>query len=184
MIIYKRAETEKELRQILDLQKKNLPEHLTDEQKNSQGFVTVNHDFETLHKMNSLEQSMIAKDGDNLAGYLLAMKTELRNDIPVLIPMFNIFDELKYEDRKLSDYNYIVVGQVCVAEGYRGQGILDKMYAEYNRQLSPKYDFAITEVIVENQRSVNAHRRVGFEFLHNYISPEGNNWDIVIWDWK
>ena len=192
MITYKAVESENELRQILSLQKKNLIENLSKEQIDSQGFVTVNHDFETLAKMNNLEKSIIAKDlAKDLAqdegaviGYLLAMRPELRNDIPVLVPMFNIFDKLEYKNRKLSEYNYIVVGQVCIADGYRGKGILDESYAEYKSQLSGKYDFAITEIITENQRSINAHKRIGFELLHNYTSPDKRNWDIVLWDWK
>ena len=184
MIQYKQAETENELRQILSLQKNNLPQNLSEEQKNSQGFVTVNHEFAALDKMNKLEKSIIAKEGNTVAGYLLAMRTELRNDVPVLVPMFNIFDKLEYKGKRLSEYNYIVVGQVCVAEGYRGKGILDEMYRKYKKQLSSKYDFALTEIITENQRSINAHKRIGFKPLHNYTSPDSRNWDIVIWDWK
>ncbi len=184
MIIYTLSETEEELKQILELQKSNLPQNLTEEQIQSQGFVTVNHSIEILKKMNALEKSIIAKDGDKVIAYLLAMRTELRNDIPVLVPMFNIFDKLEYKNRKLSEYNYIVVGQVCVEEEYRGKGILDECYIQYKKQLSGRYDFAITEIVTENQRSINAHKRIGFELLHNYISPDKRKWDIVLWDWK
>lgn len=184
MVIYKTAKTDTELSQILELQKKNLPQNITEEQKISQGFVTVNHDFETLKKMNLLEPAIIAKESDSVIGYLLAMKPELRNEIEVLVPMFNIFDTITYKAKNLSKYNYIVVGQVCVAEGYRGKGILDAMYKEYKRVLSPKYDFALTEIITDNLRSVNAHKRIGFELLHRYTSPDTRNWDIILWDWK
>ncbi|MBS1493755.1 MAG: GNAT family N-acetyltransferase [Bacteroidetes bacterium] len=183
MFEYKQAETDKELKQILELQKKNLPKNLTGEQKNSQGFVTVNHDFDTLHKMNLLENAVIAKADDSVIGYLLAMRPELRNDIEVLVPMFNTFDKLEYKGKQLSDYNYIVVGQVCVAREYRGVGILDEMYKKYKELLSGKYDFAVTEIDTENLRSINAHKRIGFDLLHNYTSPDKRNWDIIIWDW-
>lgn len=132
--------------------------------------------------MNSLEQSIIAKNGDSVVGYLLAMRQELRNDIPVLIPMFEIFDNLEYNNKKLGEYNYIVVGQVCIAEQYRGKGILDAMYFEYKKQLSSKYDFAITEIDTKNTRSIKAHERIGFKRLHNYTSPDGKNWEIVLWE--
>ena len=47
------AKTDNDLRQILDLQQKNLPKHLSDNEQMTQGFVTLEHDFEMLKKMNS-----------------------------------------------------------------------------------------------------------------------------------
>jgi hypothetical protein len=183
MITYKHSETNEELSQILELQKKNLPQNLTSEQKIKQSFVTVNHNFDTIHKMNLLENAVIATADDFVIGYLLAMRPELRNDIEVLVPMFNTFDKLEYKTKPLKDYNYIVVGQVCIAKEYRGVGILDGMYKEYKNLLSKKYDFALTEINTTNLRSINAHKRIGFELLHNYTSHDGKNWDIIIWDW-
>lgn len=43
MIEYTTAKTNEEILQILELQKSNLPQNLTDEQKATQGFVTVLH---------------------------------------------------------------------------------------------------------------------------------------------
>ena len=97
MIVYTTAKTNEDILQILELQKSNLPQNLTDEQKATQGFVTVVHSFDTLKKMNTMEQSIIAKDDDRVIGYLLAMTRESKNDIPVLIPMFDIFDNVMYQ---------------------------------------------------------------------------------------
>ena len=69
MIVYTTAKTDNDIRQIIELQKSNLPQNLTEEQKNSQGFVTVVHSFETLKKMNDAEASIIAKDGEKVIGY-------------------------------------------------------------------------------------------------------------------
>ena len=73
MIVYTTAKSNEEIQQILELQKSNLAQNLTSEQITTQGFVTVNHSFDTLKKMNSIEQSIIAKDNDRVIGYLLAM---------------------------------------------------------------------------------------------------------------
>lgn len=48
IIIYKRAETTKELNQILELQRANIPSVISREEKTTEGFVTVYHDFEIL----------------------------------------------------------------------------------------------------------------------------------------
>ncbi len=184
MIVYTTAETNEDILQILELQKHNLPQNLTEEQIAAQGFVTVIHNFDILKKMNVIEQSIIAKDDDRVIGYLLAMTGESRNDIPVLIPMFNAFDTVMFGNRKIAEYKYIIVGQVCIAEGWRGQGILDNCYLEYKRHFSKKYDFAVTEIMDKNKRSLNAHRRIGFVTIHNYQDTAGDKWSIVLWDWR
>ena len=115
-----------------------MPQSLSQEQMDSQGFVTVVHSFETLKKMNDTEASIIAKDGDKVIGYLLAMTNASRDDIPILIPMFEAFDQVIFHDKKIASFNYLVVGQVCVAEGYRGKGILDDCYEAYKEHFKSK----------------------------------------------
>ncbi|MFH4963620.1 hypothetical protein V8G69_01330 [Gaetbulibacter sp. M235] len=63
-IIYKSAETEEELHQILELQRVNIFSVISKEEKLSQGFVTVEHTFEILKAMNDLCPHTIAKDGE------------------------------------------------------------------------------------------------------------------------
>jgi len=183
MIIYTTAKTDDELEQILALQKQNLAVGLTAEQIAAQGFVTVSHSFHELKKMNEIEAHVIAKDGDRVIAYLLAMTVRSRFDIPVLMPMFDLFEQVDFQNKKIADHRYIVVGQVCVAGGYRGKGILDACYAAYNHHLKDKYEFAITEIATRNQRSIRAHKRIGFETIHTYAAPDGEEWNVVVWKW-
>ena len=97
--------------------------------------------------------------------------------------MFAIFDNIYFNNKPVSAYNYIVVGQVCVDKAFRGQGVLDNCYEAYERAFNDKYDFAITEIAVRNNRSINAHKRIGFSQLHSYTAPDGEKWSIVIWKW-
>jgi|RhiMetdeSRZDD1v2_1073273.scaffolds.fasta_scaffold13347_4 predicted GNAT superfamily acetyltransferase len=184
MITYTTSKTDNDLKQILELQKRNLAMNLTREQIASQGFVTVSHSFTDLKKMNHIEEHVIAKHDDRVIAYLLAMTLCSKSDIPVLVPMFDMFEEIEFRNKKVSAYRYIVVGQVCVAEGFRGKGILDTCYATYRDFFETKYDFAITEIASRNQRSLNAHKRIGFETIHEYEAPDGEMWSIVLWNWK
>jgi L-amino acid N-acyltransferase YncA len=183
MITYSTSKTHRDLEQILALQKQNLAAGLTAEQIASQGFVTVSHSFADLQKMNAIEEHVIAKDNDRVIAYILAMTARSRYDIPVLLPMFEMFEQIAWHNKKIAEYRYIVVGQVCVAEGYRGKGVFDACYAAYKDHFKNKYDFAITEIATRNQRSLNAHRRVGFETIHEYQAPDGEDWSIVLWKW-
>ena len=51
-IVYRRAETNEELIQILALQTNNLAHRISEEDIKKEGFVTVHHDFELLKDMN------------------------------------------------------------------------------------------------------------------------------------
>jgi GNAT superfamily N-acetyltransferase len=184
MIEYARSTSADDLNGILHLQRRNLPVALSEDEIRSQGFVTVVHSIQDLDRMNSIEPHIIAKDKAHVIAYLLAMTTQSKDDIPVLRPMFAVFENLHFAGRKLSDCRYIVVGQVCVDKAYRGTGVLDACYAFYRDCLKEKYDFAITEIDVTNTRSLAAHKRIGFQELHRYTSPDKKEWVIVAWEWN
>jgi hypothetical protein len=184
MVTFGKATSISDLEGILHLQKRNLAQGLSIEEIQSQGFVTVDHTFDQLKKLNSIENHIIAKDGDSIVGYVLAMTQQSKSDIPILIPMFDIFNDIIFNGKKVSDYHYIVVGQVCVDKAYRGQGIFDKDYFTYRDFYKDKYDFAITEIATTNTRSLQAHKRIGFKVINSYIAPDKTEWEVVVWDWK
>ena len=184
MIEYTTSSTDKDMLGIIALQKSNLPENLSPEDMQSQGFVTVVHSFEVLKKMNGIEQNIVAKDNDKVVAYLLAMTEKSKNDIPILLPMFALFEKIMLQGKPLAAYKYLVVGQVCVSKDYRGQGILDNCYAAYKKHFKDKYDFAVTEIATKNLRSVKAHERIGFKEIHRYAEPGKEEWSVVIWDWN
>jgi hypothetical protein len=182
MIRYTTSDTRAELEGILTLQKANLPYALSHEEIRSQGFVTVSHTYAQLEGLNNIEKHIIGKDGDNVIAYLLAMTKQSAGDIPVLIPMFEIFNNIIHRGKRVNEYNYIVIGQACVGKDYRGQGVFDEIYKAYRNHFIKKYDFAITEIDSTNERSMRAHERVGFKVVHEY-KDGGKNWLVVLWDW-
>jgi hypothetical protein len=183
MIVYTTSQDDKDLTGILDLQRRNLARNLDQSEIKSQGFVTVLHRLSDLQKMNAIEPHIIARDNDAVVAYLLAMTEKSKMDIPVLIPMFDLFESIQYKNKSLSQYHYMVVGQVCVDKKYRGQGVLDKCYDLYINTFKQRYDFAITEIATSNQRSLNAHKRIGFKTIHEYVAPDGESWAIVVLEW-
>jgi hypothetical protein len=182
MLEYKRVSTDEELHQLLALQKRNLKSNLSAEDIASQGFVTANHSFNDIHKMHLIEPSIITKDESKVVSYVLAMTEASKTEIPALVPMFEMFGQIDFKGKKITDYRYIVVGQVCVDFAYRGQKIFDNAYAFYKSSFSDKYQFAITEIATENIRSLKAHKRVGFENIHEFTDVFGIEWAIVVWE--
>lgn len=184
MIHFTQAHTDDDLAQIAALQVANLPKNLSPEEVAQQGFVTIDHGVALLKKMNEQEKHVVAKDGTQVIGYLLAMTEAAKHEIPVLFPMFEVFNNCDFGGRKIAGYRYLVVGQVCMAKTYRGQGILDQCYAAYRDFYAGKYDFAITEIDLNNPRSLKAHKRIGFEEALRYRAEDGHEWVVVIWDWR
>ncbi|MFI5155358.1 MAG: GNAT family N-acetyltransferase [Chitinophagales bacterium] len=172
-----------ELREIADLQKRFLRGVTSQEEEREQGFLTVEHSLETLEQMHRLEPSIIAKENGQLAGYALTMPRACGAMIPVLVPMFHIFPEIVYGYRPINDYNFYVMGQICVDKPFRGLGVFDLLYQKHREVYSHKYDFIVTEISLRNHRSMKAHQRVGFKLLHVYTDPL-DEWAVVIWDWR
>lgn len=184
MITYNRSTTDIELSEILALQKMNLKENITGNEMQSQGFLTVSHTLADLKALNNYEQHLIIKDDEKVIGYLLAMTNHSKHDIPILIPMFEIFEKISFMGKLISAYNYIVVGQVCIDKNYRGQGILNNAYDAYRKYFSEKCDFAITEISTSNTRSLNAHKKIGFKEIYLYTDFNDIEWSVVIWNWN
>lgn len=175
--------TEGDLHQVLALQQANLSTRVSADVAQSQGFVTVQHNFDLLKAMNEAIPQVIAKDGDQVVGYALVMLPSFQDLIPVLKPMFLMFENMDYKGKKLVDYQYYVMGQVCVAEGYRGMGVFDGLYRQHKELYSPRFDFVATEIASRNTRSIRAHQRVGFQAIHTF-EDETDHWKIVVWDWQ
>jgi ribosomal protein S18 acetylase RimI-like enzyme len=165
---------ERELRQIIDLQRRNLPRSLGERELGAQGFVTVEHTIDVLRRMHALAPSIVAKDGDELAGYALVMPVECRTLLPVLEPMFQ---RLVAFPRR-----FYVMGQICVAKPYRGRGVFDLLYAAHREHLGRQFDACVTEVSVRNPRSLRAHARVGFEEIERYRDAT-DEWVLLAWNW-
>ncbi len=178
-ITYRAATGDNDLQAIMQLQKINLPAKITAEELKEQGFVTVDHDMETLRDMNTPFGHSTAWDGNTLAGYALVMETRFRDRIPILFPMFELLDGVACQGKPLQEWAYFVMGQVCVAKPYRGSGVFAGLYRDMQERLSGDFDFIITEISTRNPRSIRAHEKVGFQNIHEYTDPWGEHWVVV-----
>lgn len=172
-----------ELEQILALQRKNLKQALSAEEMRSQGFVTAEHDLAALERMHALAPSIVAHHDSELVAYALMMPRECRALLPVLEPMFDLFDRLDYRGRPLNDYRFYVMGQICIDKAHRGRGLFEQLYHGHRERYRERFDLLLTEVSARNLRSLRAHERVGFQTLHTYRDAT-DEWAVVLWDWN
>ncbi len=175
------AQTDDDLRQILDLQAMNHKSNISEATKREQGFVTVRHSWEQIVLLHHTTPQIIAKDGDRVAAYALAMLPALGESIPDLQPMFSLFTQIRWQGSTLSDSRYYAMGQICVAEEYRGQGAFEGLYQKHRELYSPDFDLLITEVSTNNTRSMRAHERVGFRTIHVH-QDHVDTWNVIAWE--
>lgn len=173
MIRFTQASTTNQLEQILWLQQQNLPKNLTPAQIESEGFLTVEHSLSVLKEMNNECGHIIALENEEVVAYALCMHPKFAESIEVLKPMFHEINQVVQGKN-----NYMVMGQICVAKSYRGQGLFGRLYETMKEKLPAGFDTIITEVDAKNQRSLHAHKAVGFTELKKY-SSDGKDWSLI-----
>ncbi len=172
-IEFTRASRQEELEEILTLQEQNLASDLTEEEIEKEGFVTVSHTLDLLSKMNVVCPHIIAKDKGRVIGYALCMHPDFSREIPVLLSMFEQIREVVPKDQ-----SYMVMGQVCIDQAYRGKGVFRGLYKTMKRSLSSSFELIVTEVDSTNLRSLNAHCAIGFRNLLSYPA-DGRQWHLI-----
>jgi ribosomal protein S18 acetylase RimI-like enzyme len=170
---YTRASTIKELEEILELQKQNLPNQLTKQEIEKEGFLTISHTLDLLTRMNAMYPHIIAKSKNKVVGYALCMHPSFSKEIPVIQSMFKEIRQFLSKDE-----SFMVMGQICVDKEYRGQGIFRGLYAAMKNAVSGNFNYIITEVDSTNIRSLNAHYAVGFTLLKTY-SADDKIWKLI-----
>ena len=173
MIVYKRASQQEELKQILQLQRDNLPSVLSEALQKKEGFVTVHHDFAMIHEMNEVCPHIIVTDGHQVIGYALCMHPKFGDTIDILKPMFHEIQKVLSHEEP-----FMVMGQICISKDFRRQGIFRGIYDFMLKELEAEFSRIITEVDTKNTRSLEAHLAVGFTPLARYHS-HNRDWALI-----
>lgn len=179
------TETDQDLRDILALQRQNHVSQLPADVQAREGFVTLQYTLAELQQLHAAAPSIIARADGRLVGYALAAVPAVRGLVPPLDELFAMVETLPYHGRPLADHPYYLMGQICVAEGYRGMGLFDQLYQAHRATYSSQYQLLVTDIAARNTRSLRAHQRVGFQALHRFLDPVSEQeWVVVGWDWQ
>jgi L-amino acid N-acyltransferase YncA len=175
--------TEEELQQILSLSHLNIRNSVSATEQFSEGFITWNYSYELLKKMQDLHPHIIIKEDEKVLGYALVALKEARYFHRDLEAMIRKLESLQYNGDPLSQYQYYVMGQVCIDKACRGKGLFAMLYQKHKELFQKEYDFVITEISAQNSRSLRAHEKIGFETIHTY-RDDLDEWNVVLWDWR
>ena len=176
----KLASTESELIQIKKLQNQNLRENLSINKSIEEGFLTAKYTLSYLKEINQKSPAIILKQ-KRVIGYALAVTAGVAKNHLLLNSLFTIFNKQIYNNQLIGDQSYIVVGQLCIDENYRGMGYVEKLYSLF-RETYSSYRYCITAIDSKNNRSKKAHERCGFKKIGN-LKLNKSPGDIVIWEW-
>lgn len=175
--------TQEELQQIYALNQQNLKQNITAEEHEREGFVSWLYSMDLLRQIHQLAPSIIVKDDDKVVGYALTTLPEARPFHQDLEEMFQGLETVTYEGQSLFSYRFYCMGQICIAKGYRGQGLVHSLYQKHKEVYSPHYNFLLTEISSRNPRSQKAHGKVGFRTIH-IRTDAVDEWNVVVWDWE
>lgn len=167
---------------ILDLQRRNLRQSLSEHQQAQDGFVYVEHDLPLLTRMAAQSPQAIALADARVVGYSLSMRPSMAEWLPALKPMFEQFERMHWRGRRLGDFSYVVGGQVCVDPDWRGRGLIGALYTCIRDAAGPEVELCMTEIALRNTVSRRAHERIGFVEVGRY-SDAHEDWSVVAWPW-
>jgi hypothetical protein len=174
------ARTDAHLEGILDLQRRNHVEEVAADVQATDGFVFVRHTLPLLRRMAAASPQAIALHDGRVVGYCLSLVPAMQAEVPVLAPMFAQFERMRFEGRPLRDCRYVVGGQVCVDRGFRGQGLLARLYRQVGDAMAGACELCVTEIATRTAVSVRAHEKMGFEAIGTYCDGR-EDWVIVAW---
>ena len=175
------ASTDRHLADILALQRRHHFKNVPVDTQSTEGFVFAEHTLSLLQRMAEQLPQAIALSEGRVVGYCLSLPTAFRAELPSVATMFEQFDRRSYRGRPLSDWRFIVGGQVCVERDHRGQGLLARLYEQVRLSLPQAFDACVTEIATRNVVSLRAHERMGFETVSMYRDTH-EEWTIVAWD--
>lgn len=127
------------------------------EAKAGGGFLTGHFTPEYFASANADLAVIVADDHGTLAGFLSTTTREAGDHRPILQAMLTACGQFTLDHRRLSDWKLFIYGPVCVAAGYRGQGLLKKLFMELKRELAGRYEVGVAFVDRENPHSLRAH---------------------------
>lgn len=175
------ANSDNEIQQIRQLQSLNLKENVEDSAID--GFVTACYSEAFLHNMNSSTPAIIAKEKNKVVGYALATERSLLKNHPLLNDLSDQINDIPFCGKRIGDFEYLVVGQLCVAKEVRGQGVSQQLYRTFKNTYKDHYPFAVTDVDTENLASFRTHIKAGFKAVGT-LHYGDSDWNVVVWDWR
>ncbi len=142
--------------QILRLQFENTPAQLTADQKR-QGFIVSHLDAAQLDTINRDLGVLVIDDGGTIGGFTCLTRTTLRPRAGIVAAMLEKLPLVSLNGRQLDEQRVFLYGPVCLADAYRGRGLLRTLFNAVVQLACQEFDAGIAFVNSANPHSLAAH---------------------------
>jgi predicted GNAT superfamily acetyltransferase len=166
---------------ILNLLRENLGQYLPEDSKKKEGFLSFNPTEAELAEIINDTGVVINMKGNELKGYFITLSKDLARKSSFWNEMLDNAESMDYEGKKIGDYNYALIGQICVAKAFRGGMTFNRLYYTTSSMLKEKgYEVAIGEIASDNAKSLAVHSFL--TEIGTYESNSGIKWHVMILD--
>ncbi len=160
---------------LLKLQKENVA---VPNEERSGGFLSAEFTAEQLRVMHESAGIVVAFAGDTLAAYFCLSTFEVNKDAPIVVAMREAMRDAVLDQRALDSYSFVVAGPICIARPYRGTGLFERLYDFAAAHFGGRFELAVAFIARDNQRSVNAHVKVGMSPIAQF-EYRGTSYELV-----
>ena len=148
-LVFRRALNE-DLEGVRELLERNLAGNLSESQKKD-GFLSVHFTADQLREMADDGVMIVVLCGSRVVGFLSTQSCRYNLSIPIARTMLEALSD------SIEQHQTLVCGPVCIDSAFRGQGILEQIYALLVEEAADTYNTGVTFVSESNPRSIAAH---------------------------
>lgn len=174
-----RKATTADLLGVLDLQKKNLVNFLSEEQKQD-GFVTTPFTIEQLEALVEREGLFVLDDQGRVGGYTVAAGWDSFVGRPLFELMELRFSRVTFHGHPILRSNSFQYGPVCVDSLHRGTDAFPRLFDCMKQAMASRFQVGTTFINQINTRSFRAHtEKVGLEVIDRFEFSGNQYWGLA-----
>lgn len=156
---------------IKTLQNLNLYANIAESER-AGGFVTTPFSSLQLQLWMNQNGAFVAENAGEIVAYVLAGNWDLYAQWPIFPFMIARLTEQKFHGFSLRAEETFQYGPVCIAQNWRGQNVLPRLYAVLRESFASRYDVGLSFINAQNARSLAAHRKLGMETIDEWSFGE------------
>ncbi|MEO9966841.1 MAG: GNAT family acetyltransferase [Reichenbachiella sp.] len=153
---------------ILNLQSQNLISELTEEQKDTNGFVTTPFTPELLEEIINLGWAFVTEIDGQIVAYLFGGSWSYYEQWPIFPYMTARFPQWNLAGPQITTENSFQYGPVCIDANHRGKKIINALFEAMRLDFKKTYPLAGTFINQANQISTKAHLKIGWTIVDEF----------------
>lgn len=124
----------------------------------------------------------IAKDNGRVIAYIFAGSWDFFSQWPIFNPITAQFPKLKFLNFDITTAHTFQYGPVCIAEEYRGKGLINSFFDFMRIHMVKKYPLSLTFINKINIPSTKAHtEKLNWSIIADF-QFNNNNYYILAYD--